>query len=359
MRRGPGGSACRGSGPSALLPVRLHLRPAPSLLGAVTTEPDPGAGAPGPGAGGIPEPEPAPFVVSRPGTALAGERWGDHGPVVVVLHEGVADRRSWRPVARLLAPRATVVAYDRRGFGQTPRSREPFSHLDDLLALLDALAEAGSDQGQAADGDGTGTGTGTGSSGPVWLAGTSAGGGLALDAALSAPHRVAGLLLLAPGVSGAPEAELDPHTARFDRLLDEATATGDLAEVNRLETWLWLDGPVQPEGRVGGPLRALALEMNGIALANEDPENAGASGVDAWSRLGEVACPTIVAYGDLDVPFLVDRCHQLAQLIPGAELRRIEGAAHLSELERPDAVAELVVDLIGRPPRSSRSAEPV
>jgi pimeloyl-ACP methyl ester carboxylesterase len=220
----------------------------------------------------------------------------------------------------------TVVTYDRRGFGETPRSTERFTHAEDLLAVLDALAD-----------------------GPVWLAGTSAGGGVALEVAIVAPRRVAGLLLLAPGVPGAPVPELDPDTAGLDRRLDEAAASGDLDEVNRLETWLWLDGPSQPEGRVTGPTRALALEMNRIALANEDPgEDAGKSGVDAWQRAGEVTVPTFVAYGELDVPFLVERCHELVRRMPNAALRTIEGAAHLTELERPDAVAALVLDLLAR-----------
>jgi pimeloyl-ACP methyl ester carboxylesterase len=270
-----------------------------------------------------------PVVVERPGARLAGERWGagrpGDRPCVVALHEGVADRRSWRPVARLVAHRATVVAYDRRGFGETPPSAQPFSHVDDLLAVLDTVA-----------------------SGPAWLAGTSGGAGVALDAAIVAPDRVAGLLLLAPGVSGAPMPELDPDTARLDRLLDEASAAGDLEEVNRLETRLWLDGPSQPEGRVGGATRALALEMNGIVLANGVPEGAGASGVDAWSRASEVTVPAVVGYGDLDVPLFVDRCEELGRRMPGAVVRRLEGVAHLSELERPDAVAGLLVDLLGR-----------
>lgn len=308
-------------------PEPAHDAPAPAH-----DAPEPAREAPDPAHPTQDEPEP--FSVTCNGTTLAGERWGSGGPTVVVLHEGVADRRSWRAAARLLAGDATVVAYDRRGFGETPPASEPFSHVDDLLAVLDALA---ADAGPA---------------GRVWLAGTSAGGGVALDAALTAPDRVAGLLLLAPGVSGAPVVELDPDTARFDRLLDDASAAGDLTEVNRLETWLWLDGPSQAEGRVGGAVRALVLAMNEIALAHEDPERAGASGIDAWSRLADVAVPTIVAYGDLDVPFLVDRCHQMAELIPGATLRSIEGAAHLSELERPDAVAGLVLELLGQSARS-------
>ena len=207
------------------------------------------------------------FDVGRNGTSLAGERWPGGGQTVVLLHEGVADRRGWAEVAGLLAPELTAVAYDRRGYGQTPVSTEPFSHLGDLLAVLD---HAGS--------------------GPVWLAGASAGGGLALDAALIAPRRVAGLVVMGTAVSGAPEPELDADTKRFDSLLEQAYAARDAQEINRLETWLWLDGPGQPEGRVGGPARKLALDMNAAIIGNGVPETEGAAGVDAWHRLAENPC---------------------------------------------------------------------
>lgn len=118
---------------------------------------------------------------------------------------------------------------------------------------------------------------------------------------------------------------------------------GDLDEVNRLETWLWLDGPAQAEGRVGGPTRTLAEEMNAIVLADDVPEEAGASGVDAWNRLDGVPLPVTVACGDLDVPFLVERSRELACRLPNARHRVLGGVAHLPQLEQPGAVAELVV----------------
>ena len=232
--------------------------------------------------------------MAREGCDLAGERWLGGAPLVVLLHEGVSDRRGWRQVAGRLAPQVTVVAYDRRGYGESPASTASFTHVDDLLAVLD--------REQA---------------GRAWLAGASAGGGLALDTALLAPDRVAGLVLIGTAVSGAPEPELDPDTQRFDELLDAAIAAGDLAEVNRLETWLWLDGPAQPEGRVGGEPRALALDMNAIILHNGDREDEGGSGVDAWHRLDEIEVPVMVACGELDAPFLADRCRELAgRLLP-------------------------------------------
>src|SRR5829696_4281307 len=198
--------------------------------------------------------------IEVPGATLAGDRWRGSGPTVVLLHAGVCDRRSWRETGALVAAAGyDVVAYDRRGFGEVPPPAAPFRHVDDLLAVLDAVSPGA----------------------PAWLAGSSMGGGVALDAALEAPGRVAGLVLLAPAVSGDPELD--------DEVVDVET-------LNRLEVRLWLDGPGAPEGRVRGPARELALEMNRIAIAGESEED-GASGVDAAGRLHELEMPVIVACG--------------------------------------------------------------
>ena len=155
------------------------------------------------------------------------DRWPGDGPTVVLLHAGVADRRSWDLVAREL-PELDVVAYDRRGFGETPPADEEFSHLDDLMGVLDEI----------------------GATGPVWLVGSSMGGGLALDAALTRPERVAGVVVVSPGISGAPEPPDDAY--------DEATRRrGGPHDCPRGaddpgQRYLWLDGPAQPEGRVTG-----------------------------------------------------------------------------------------------------------
>lgn len=259
------------------------------------------------------------FDIDRGGTVLAGERWPGGSPTVLLLHEGIADRRGWAEVAGLLAPELTVVAYDRRGYGQTPPATEPFSHLDDVLAVLDQLGP-----------------------GPAWLAGASAGGGLALDTALVAPRRVAGLVVTGTAVSGAPEPELDAGTARFDALLERAYAARDAGEINRLETWLWLDGPGQPEGRVGGAARELALDMNAVIIGNDAAETEQATGVDAWHRLAEITIPVVVACGDLDVPFLVDRCRLVADRLPAGRHHVLSGMAHQPHLESAASVAQLI-----------------
>jgi pimeloyl-ACP methyl ester carboxylesterase len=260
------------------------------------------------------------FTVDRGTATLAAERWPGEGQPVVLLHAGVADRRSWHKVADALQPRTSVVAYDMRGYGETTAATYGFTHLDDLRAVLDQVA-----------------------TGPVWLVGSSMGGELAIDAALSDPGRIAGLVLLAPAVSGAPEPmEIDPSTKRLVDLWEAAQTSGDLDEVNRIETWLWLDGPSAPEGRVSGPARTLALQMNKVALTNEIPEESGKSGLAAWSRLEEIAMPVTVACGDLDVPFVVSRSRELSDWLADSQHHVLPGMAHLPYLEDPAMIAELI-----------------
>jgi pimeloyl-ACP methyl ester carboxylesterase len=214
------------------------------------------------------------------------------------------------------------VAYDRRGFGGSPPGPDGFRHLDDLLAVLDAVA-----------GD------------PVWLVGNSMGGALAIDAALEAPERIAGLVLIGPGVSSPVAGFEPPATSEAEQRWEAAweAAGDDVDEQVRLDAWLWLDGPGH-EGRVGGAARELALEMNRQVFAHGAPDEAGENGVDGGGRLGELAMPVTVAWGELENSEQVAICEVLAERIPGARRVILPGTAHLPSLDAPDAVLAAIAD---------------
>jgi pimeloyl-ACP methyl ester carboxylesterase len=252
---------------------------------------------------------------------LVGERWGQGAPDYVLLHAGIADRRSWRDVAPALD--APAVAYDRRGFGETPPPDGDFRHLDDLLAVLDAVAGGE----------------------PVWLVGNSMGGALAIDAALEAPERVAGLVLIGPGVGGDTAGLEPPALEGADAEIDAAFRAADDdddEELLRLEAWLWLDGPAE-EGRVGGAARELAFAMNRQIHENGVDDAAGDSGIEAFARLGELQLPVTVAWGDLENAEQVALCEAIAEGIPGARRVVLPGTAHLPGLDAPAALAGVIV----------------
>jgi pimeloyl-ACP methyl ester carboxylesterase len=269
-----------------------------------------------------------PMQIAVPGATLVGDRWKGDGATIVLLHASVCDRRSWREVgARLADAGRDVVAYDRRGFGDVAPASAPFRHVDDLVAVLDAVSPDV----------------------PAWLVGSSMGGQVALDAALEAPERVAGLVLLAPAISGDPDLDDEVVIAATNGLaeaIDAAWTAGAQEECNELEVRLWLDGPADPEGRVSGPPRELALAMNRIVIANGEGEADGASGLDAASRVHEITVPAIVACGALDVVLKVRRSAELADALANATYRGLPGRAHLPYLEAPDEIAALILDAV-------------
>ena len=72
--------------------------------------------------------------------------------------------------------------------------------------------------------------------------------------------------------------------------------------------------------------------MNGRALRAEDP-GPEAELPDAWSRLAELAVPTLVLLGTLDTEEIVAVDEQATALIAGARLLHLDGVAHVPHLE--------------------------
>ena len=258
------------------------------------------------------------FKVPSGAALLAAERTGD-GPALICLHAGVADRRMYAAQMRGLGDDFTVLSYDRRGFGQTRTPDEPFSHVDDLAAVMDAAGlEA------------------------AILLGCSQGGRIAIDLALAFPHRVRALILIASAVTGAPSEPLPDDIQPLADALEAAEDADDLIQVNRLEAHIWLDGPRAAEGRVFGPLRSLFLDMNGLALKHAPLTQEREPG-DAYARLSALGVPTLLMHGTLDFPYIASRHAHMAAVIPDARSVTCEGSAHLPSMENPDAVNARIV----------------
>ena len=246
------------------------------------------------------------------------------GDPVLLIHPGVTDRRGWHHLSDQLTPNHQVISYDQRGYGETTYQPESYSGIADALAVLDTAGA-----GQAA------------------VVGCSLGGETAIDLALEHPDRVSRLVLIAPAVSGdAPWLESYPEPiSTLMQKLKAAEEAGDIAAVNRLEAWLWLDGPTAAEGRVGGEARELFLTMNGIALANQNPGEPILA-EPAWDRLDRIAIPTLILCGELDLPDQLPVCHGIAERIPDAQLLTLPGVAHLPHLENDQTCLAAITDLL-------------
>lgn len=250
----------------------------------------------------------------------------EHDRTLILLHPGVADRRCWSECAQVWAAQGwRVVAYDRRGFGDTVYEPEPHDDVADLLAVADYVGAR-----------------------PAVLVGCSMGGALALDAAVAHPDRVSALVLIGAGVSGAPTPDLDrvPEAAlELDRACDAARDAGDVELANRLDAHLWLDGALCPEGRVDGGVREQFLTMNGRALRAPDPgpdrERPG-----AWQRLADLDAPVLVVTGAHDLAYINEWSAQLAARLPRARTVELPDSAHLPMLDAPQALSAAVADFL-------------
>lgn len=220
-----------------------------------------------------------------------------------------------------------MVRYDLRGHGDSPIPGGPFSHVDDLRALLDHLGIE-----RAA------------------LVGNSLGGRIAIDFALEHPERTAALVLVAAALGGYEgSAELDALDEAEDALL-EAGRVDEAVELN-VRTWLGGEGragvalpPGARELVAAGQRRAFEVQL---AAYEETPPPGPVRWAEpsAATRLGEIAPPTLVVTGRYDLADFRAIADRLAAGIPGA--RKVElDTAHLPGLERPDELSRLVLDFL-------------
>jgi pimeloyl-ACP methyl ester carboxylesterase len=264
----------------------------------------------------------SPFEIEFDGAIIRGEADG-FGIPVVFLHSGVTDRRMWAEQLRELADEGYhVIAYDRRGYGETETPDVPFNHLVDLEAVLDRLSVHA-----------------------AIFVGSSMGGGLAIDFALEHPERTIGLVLVGTAITGAEPAEIPEEAADLEDALDYATERGNLDTVNRIEAHLWLDGPLSESGRVQGEPRELFLKMNAVHLNHPELTEEEVPD-DAVDNLSAITAPTLLVVGELDLPDIVARHEDLSEELDNAFAVVLEDTAHFPSLERPDLFNPILLEFL-------------
>jgi len=241
------------------------------------------------------------------------------GPPVVLLHAGIADSRMWDgQFDAFVAAGHTVLRYDQRGYGRTAPTPGHYSPREDLRRLLAAL----------------------GLERPA-LVGCSMGSRLALDFALRFPDKVERLVLTSPSVS---DATYSGPRSPLSVEIDLAELDDDLARVNELEIQIWVDGPRRTPEQVAPWVRALALEMNAIALANEGiGREEPAQPVEA--RLHTLRTPTLIVVGEEDTAGTRATADWLMRRLSTARRVDLPGG-HLLNMEQPQAYNAAVLGFL-------------
>ena len=211
------------------------------------------------------------------------------GPMVVLLHAGVADLRMWDAQTDALVADRSVLRCDFRGFGQTVlRPGSDYCDAEDVLELLDELDVERYD-----------------------LVGASYGGSVALQVASAAPERLQRLVLLD---AAADLVEPDDALRRFWQQEHDLLEAGDLdgaTELN-LSTWLGPDADQHTRDQTGRmQRRAFELQLAAGEVNDRELE------VD----LTNISAPTTIVVGGHDLPFFRATADALAAGMPHAAAR--------------------------------------
>jgi 3-oxoadipate enol-lactonase len=237
----------------------------------------------------------------------------EDAPVLVLSNSLGSTLEMWDDQASVLRERFRLVRYDQRGHGGSPVPSGPYKIEDlglDLLALLDRLEIE-----------------------RVSFCGLSIGGLVGMWLASEDPDRVERLVLCCTA-------------ARFDPDMYDARARKVRAEGVRSISDVALERWFTPEFRASRPE---TLEWAESMLRGTPTEGyAGCCEVlrdaDVRDRLKAIRAPTLVIAGAEDPAATVEQAEEIRDSIPGARLAVIENAAHLANIEQPEAVTREILD---------------
>ena len=263
---------------------------------------------------------------------------GSSTEAIVFVHGLSGCWGNWLEQLPVFGAEHRVLALDLPGFGYSPMPVEPHRpgtgiSISGYARLLDRLlGDLGIDAAA--------------------VVGNSMGGFVAAELAIAFPQRVERLVLVSPaGLSTTG----DPRPLRA------------LPTLRRLERVLTMSGAwftARSDAAMRRPrLREATLKVAAshpgrlpAALAAEQIRGAGKPGFlqalqalleyDIRDRLPEIACPTLIVWGDDDRLITVRDADAFAELIPNSRKVIFEDTGHVAMLERPAAFNALLEDFL-------------
>ncbi len=256
---------------------------------------------------------------------------GQGEPVFVLLHGFGASLYSWQPVMEPLSQHGMVIAFDRPAFGLTERplswqGQNPYSPEAQVALLIGLLDHFAVQQ--------------------AILVGNSAGGTVAMQAALAYPERVSALILVDPAVytgGGAPSWIRPLLGSPQMRHLGPLLARQIQVRGPQLIELAWHDPSRLPPETIALYQKPLQVENWDKALW-ELTLASHASGLA--ERLAEFTLPVLVITGDDDRIVPTEDSIRLAGEMPNTSLVVIPQAGHVPHEERPDLFMQAVNEFL-------------
>jgi 3-oxoadipate enol-lactonase len=258
------------------------------------------------------------------GITLGYHDSGGDGPAIVLSHGYLMDHAMFDPQVAALTPEYRVITWDERGFGGT-RAAGPFTYWDSAADVLGLLDHLGIEQ--------------------AVLGGMSQGGFLSLRAALLAPDRVRGLILI-DTQAGLENPEVVPAYEQMEQIWMEQGP----APVQDVVASIILGPPDGPVDYAPWFAKWAAWDADGLRLAFRCLLDRD----DITGRLGEIGCPALIVHGSADAAIPMGHAEIVRTGLAGpVTLVEVDGGTHASNMSHPDVVNAVILDFLRSvaPPR--------
>jgi pimeloyl-ACP methyl ester carboxylesterase len=257
------------------------------------------------------------FIENR-GAKIYWDERGGGPPILLIMGLGYPSDM-WYRSRPVLAAKYRTIALDNRGVGRSDMPIGPYPIETMASDELDVLDAAGVDSAH--------------------IFGISMGGMIAQEFALSHPKRVRSLILGCTAAGGPHAVRAEPESTKM--LMSRSYMTAEQAAEAALP---FIYDPGTPRARIDEDLairrpwfpraQAYVAQLQGI-LAWE-----------AYSRLAQIAAPTLVIHGEHDRLVAPGNGQLIAQRIPGAKLVMLPHASHIFTTDQPQAAHGAVLEFL-------------
>lgn len=262
-----------------------------------------------------------PFTTND-GAKIYWDEQGQGEPLLLIMGLGYPSY-AWYRTRPVLAERYRTIAFDNRGVGQSDRPAGPYPialMASDAAAVLDA---AGVESAH--------------------VFGISMGGMIAQEFTLQYPRRVRSLILGCTAAGGPYAVRAEPEVTQM--VMARATMTREEAAKAALPFIYHPNTPQQ--------LIEQDMKVREPWFPHPEGYSAQLQGILAWeaySRINQIAVPTLVIHGESDRLVPAGNSKLIAEKIPGARLVLLPHASHIFTTDQYEAAHQAIVEFLASQP---------
>jgi len=248
------------------------------------------------------------------GTSIYYEMKGEGIPIIL-MHGFACDIRNWDNQFEIFSKDYKVIRYDLRGFGKSslPDTLMPYSHVKDLIALLDFLQLDS-----------------------VIIVGHSMGGLAAFEFTYSFPGRVYALVF-AEGAASLKGFYTQPGSREVGQMFGEVFNIGRTEGVEKGKDALMQTGVFK--STIDNPnsekiFKQMVTDYSGWHWKNKDPKLSYKQ--IEFEDISNLQVPVLLINGELSQDHYHQTMQKMHNYLPNSKLIVLKNSGHMLNLENPD-----------------------